>query len=332
MLLLRFLSLLLIATLSLGDTLAVTSQDRADEIETARRAYWEGRFEAAIGDLEPLLETLKDPKLLRDATFLLGLNYLALGDQSKGEDYFTEAVIFDPGFTPAEDLYSPDIINTFLTVRARAVGKVIVQSVPSGAIVHIEGRAVGKTPYTGTTSTGEHTVRVELQGYSGQVRKVRVVTGETQNLSFELGREAVDEPKTESDPNMPTEEFHKVKLLVQDGEKTEERDAILRLDGDHLVVLAKKGGYEMKKLSYRSVRAAEYSYSKHPRWKEGLGAAVAVGIFAAPIFFLKGKKHWLAVQTDNDYAIIRLDKKNYEVICLSFETHSGVRVEHVGEK
>jgi hypothetical protein len=328
----RSVSLLLISLLAFGDCLAYAHQAEIDEIETARRAYWEGRFESAIADLEPLLGTLKDPRSLRDAAFLLGLNYLALGNQSKGEDYFTETVIFDPDFAPSKDIYPPDIIETYRAVRARATGNVIIQSTPSGATVHMGGRQVGTTPYRGSALTGEHTVRVERQGYSGQARKVRVVAGETQSVHFELGREEVAEPIARPDPNMPTEEFHKVKLLVQDGEKTKERDVVLRLEGRDLVVLAKKGGYEMKRLPYREVQSAEYSYSKHPRWKEGLGAAVAVGIFAAPVFFLKGKKHWLTVQTDDDYAVLRLDKKNYEVICLSFEAHSGIRVESIGEK
>jgi hypothetical protein len=328
----RLVSLILVTLLAFGDCLAFAHQAEVDDIDKARQAYWEGRFESAIADLEPLLGKLKDPRSLRDAAFLLGLNYLALGNQSKGEDYFTETVIFDPDFTPSKDIYPPDIIETYRAVRARAMGNIIVQSTPSGATVHMGGHSVGTTPYRGSTTTGEHTVRVELQGYSGQARKVRVVAGETQNLHFELGREVVAEPIAQPDPDMPTEEFHKVKLLVQDGEKTKERDAVLRLEGRELVVLAKKGGYEMKRLRYRELKSAEYSYSKHPRWKEGLGAAVAVGIFAAPVFFLKGKKHWLTVQTENDYAVIRLDKKNYEVVCLSFEAHSGIRVEPIGEK
>jgi hypothetical protein len=328
----RFFSIFLVIAMSLGQTLAPAGQARVSEIESARRAYWEGRFEAAIAELEPLLGQLKAPKSLRDAAFLLGLNYLALGQQSKGEDYFTEAIIFDPGFTPSEDIYPPDIIETYGRVRARATGKVLIQSIPSRATVHMGGRAVGTTPYMGTSVTGEHTVRVELEGYSGQAQKVRVTAGETQNIHFELGREVPAAPTVRADPSLPVEEFDKIKLLVQDGEKTKERDATLRLEGDSLVVLAKKGRYEMKRLPYHGVRAAEYSYSKHPRWKEGLGAAVAVGIFAAPVFFLKGKKHWLTVQTETDYAVIRLDKRNYEVICLSFEAHSGVRVEPIGEK
>lgn len=315
-----------------GDGLALAPQAQFDAIESAKRAYWEGRFEAAIAELEPLLGKLKDPNSLRDAAFLLGLNYFALGQTSKGEDYFTEAVIFDPTFTPSEETYPPDIIKIYRTVRARAIGNVIIQSTPTGATVHMGGRAVGETPYRGTTTTGEHTVRVELPGYSGQARKVRVTAGETSNLHFELGRVRPAEPTVRADPSLPVETFDRLKLLVQDGEKTKERDATLRLEAESLVVLAKKGGYEMKRLPYREVRAAEYSYSKHPRWKEGLGAAVAVGVFAAPVFFLKGKKHWLTLQTENDYAVIRLDKRNYEVVCLSFEAHSGVRVDPIGEK
>lgn len=128
----------------------------------------------------------------------------------------------------------------------------------------------------------------------------------------------------------PPERFENIKLLVNEGDEAEETDAVLFLEEDRLVVLS-EDEVPLKVIPYESVRSAEYSHSKHPRWKAGLGAAIAVGIFALPIFFLKGKKHWLTVQSEDDFAILRLDKRNYKLIQLTFEARSGLPVETVEE-
>jgi hypothetical protein len=128
------------------------------------------------------------------------------------------------------------------------------------------------------------------------------------------------------------DQFHKVKLMVNTGDKPAETDAIIRLEKDQLVIRSKAGGADLKKFAYNSIKSAEYSYSKSPRWKSGIGAAVAVGVFALPLFFMKGKKHWLTVQTEGDYALLRLDKGNYKIILPAFEARSGVKVETVAEE
>lgn len=128
------------------------------------------------------------------------------------------------------------------------------------------------------------------------------------------------------------DQFHKVKLMVNTGDKPAETDVTLFLEPDRLVVRSKAGGAELKSFPYSAVKAAEYSYSKSPRWKSGVGAAVAVGIFALPIFFMKGKKHWLTIHAENDYALLRLDKGNYKIILPAFEARTGVKVETVAEE
>jgi hypothetical protein len=126
------------------------------------------------------------------------------------------------------------------------------------------------------------------------------------------------------------DQFHKVKMIVNTGEKGEEQDVILRFDPDAMVVFS-RSGTELKVFAYEDIQAADYSYSKSPRWKTGIGMAVAVGIFALPIFFMKGKKHWLTVRTDKDFALLRLDKENYKLIIPTFEARSGKKVELVAE-
>jgi hypothetical protein len=127
------------------------------------------------------------------------------------------------------------------------------------------------------------------------------------------------------------ESFDNIGMLVPDGKKTKEENVRLKLESDRIVVEERKGGTVKKEFKYADIKSAEYSYSKHPRWKAGAGVAIAVGIFALPLFFMKGKKHWLTVKTETDYAVLRLDKNNYKVILPSFETKSGKKVETITE-
>ena len=125
--------------------------------------------------------------------------------------------------------------------------------------------------------------------------------------------------------------FRNVKLMVNTGEKAEEQDAVLHFGDDALTVYG-KGGAILKTFKYADIKGGEYSYSKSPRWKSGIGAAIAVGVFAIPVFFMKGKKHWLTIAAEKDFAVLRLDKKNYKLILPAFEARTGKTVEAVAEE
>ena len=70
----------------------------------------------------------------------------------------------------------------------------------------------------------------------------------------------------------------------------------LVLSDTSVQVQAIRGSELFKELERGDIKAATYSKSKHPRWKSGVGFAVAIGIFALPIFFMKAKHHWLTLQ------------------------------------
>jgi hypothetical protein len=125
--------------------------------------------------------------------------------------------------------------------------------------------------------------------------------------------------------------FTNVKLMVNTGDKAEEQDAVLRFEDEALIIYG-RGGTTLKTFAYADIKGAEYSYSKSPRWKSGIGVAVAVGIFALPVFFMKGKKHWLTIAAEKDFAVLRLDKRNYKLVLPTFEARTGRRVEAVSEE
>ena len=126
--------------------------------------------------------------------------------------------------------------------------------------------------------------------------------------------------------------FGNVDLLVPKGDKSDEKSVRLLFDGDTLVIDADKGEKIYKSFPYSSIKSAEYSYSSQPRWKTAIGATILLGVFALPLFFMKGKKHWLTIKTANDFAILHLDKNNYKIILPTFETSTGKKVETVADE
>lgn len=155
----------------------------------------------------------------------------------------------------------------------------------------------------------------------------------------------------ESSPK-PTEVFENVELLTLNGKKLEKLPVRLRLEGKTLILESKKTGEELKKLDYHRVKSLEYSYSKHPRWKSGAGAAAGVTGAAAVISPLllvaavpwmaipagvmvarsKSKRHWLTIKTGDDYAVLKLDKDIRKLLLPAIETRTGLIVEDIGEK
>lgn len=135
--------------------------------------------------------------------------------------------------------------------------------------------------------------------------------------------------------------FKKVDLYVQEGGETEDYDVRLIFDpiSRDLRVTAedRPESNTFASIPYDAITSMTYSNTESPRWKSGAGAAVAVGVFALPIFFLKGKKHWLTVTFEGvpsnpeGALVLKLDKNNFEQIIATVEAQAGVEVERVVE-
>jgi len=135
--------------------------------------------------------------------------------------------------------------------------------------------------------------------------------------------------------------FDKVEMLSIRGDKADKVSVRLRLEADSLILESRKTGTVLKNFKYSDIKSAEYSYSKHPRWKAGVGTA-AGSLLAGPLFILalpiaiplafsKSKRHWLTITGEQDYVVLKLDKNNRKVILPAFEVHSHIKVEALGE-
>ena len=133
------------------------------------------------------------------------------------------------------------------------------------------------------------------------------------------------------------EVFDKVELLVPNGDKINEKSVRLRFLENELQIEAVADEKIYKTFKYSEIKDAEYSYSKNPRWKTGLGLGAASLLFppllfiAIPIGFTKHRRHWLTVKTEGDYAVLKLSKKNRKLILPAFESKTGLTVKGEGE-
>ncbi|NNE65868.1 MAG: hypothetical protein HKN33_04820 [Pyrinomonadaceae bacterium] len=129
--------------------------------------------------------------------------------------------------------------------------------------------------------------------------------------------------------------FKKVRIMQNVGKKFKEKKADLTFREKFLVISVKKGvDVEM---AYDDIVSAEYSYSKNPRWKTGLGLGAASVVFppllliAIPLGFTKHRRHWLTIRTNDKFAVLKLSKDNRKLVLPTLETRSGVTVTAVGE-
>jgi hypothetical protein len=79
-----------------------------------------------------------------------------------------------------------------------------------------------------------------------------------------------------------------------------------------------------------AIRSLHYERTSRPRYAEGL-------LIAWPLLFTKSKKHYLTIQyTDaggeGHFAILHLDKSNYQQILAATEAQTGLKVDREEEK
>lgn len=65
-------------------------------------------------------------------------------------------------------------------------GRVVVEGDPEGATVSVDGRRVGRLPYEGELTTGEHELRVSERGYFDELVTVNISGGATERVSVDL--------------------------------------------------------------------------------------------------------------------------------------------------
>lgn len=129
---------------------------------------------------------------------------------------------------------------------------------------------------------------------------------------------------------------YNIELVVQDGKESKETDAVLRMNEDSFQIIIEKPKFKSheKSFAFKDIKAADYSFSKKPMLSGGgaVATALLVGfIFALPFLFIKKKNHWLTVQGEKEFAVMKLGGSNYRAIVADMKTH-GLDVKEVQEE
>ncbi|NNE66431.1 MAG: hypothetical protein HKN33_07675 [Pyrinomonadaceae bacterium] len=126
-----------------------------------------------------------------------------------------------------------------------------------------------------------------------------------------------------------------VELVVPSGKKTKETDSVLSFGDSEMSVTPDKQKFknDAKTFAFEDIESAEYSYAKKPMLSGGgaIATALVAGLFVLPFLFMKKKKHWITVQTETEFAVIKMKKSNYRSILAEFKTN-GVEVVEIKEE
>ena len=128
---------------------------------------------------------------------------------------------------------------------------------------------------------------------------------------------------------------YEVELVVSQGKKSLETDAVLAIGDKSFTVVPDKADFKAssKEFAYADIKSADYSFAKKPMLSGGgaVATAILLGLFVLPFLFMKKKKHWMTVQTEKEFAVIKLGDNNHRQIVAEFETH-GVKVNTIDEE
>jgi serine/threonine-protein kinase len=136
---------------------------------------------------------------------------------------------------------------------------------------------------------------------------------------------APEPPAAPSAADAPAENFGDVRTVVWEGSKSREVDGLLSLEPGNLIVRSKSTGAVLRTVPYGSIAAATYARARRPRGQNIQGASnVPDDVGGSGLF--GGARHWLTLQTSNDYVIIRLEDRNVIPVLNGLEARTGSKI------
>ena len=135
----------------------------------------------------------------------------------------------------------------------------------------------------------------------------------------------------------PSDVYSNIELIEPRGDTMRERDVRVEFGETSMRIVATSGGAVLKEWAYDKIESAEYSYTKKPRWKTGLGLGAASIAFpllllvAIPIGFTKHRRHWVTIRTGDDFAVLKVGKGIRKIFIPAFETRTSVPIKALGD-
>lgn len=118
-----------------------------------------------------------------------GIIKLRDGHVSSAESLFSRSRALRPGFVPDPALFPPQVLTVWGSLSSRLLpeAELLVQSLPSGAVVFVDGVSKGRTPVRiNPGKTGPVNIRVSHPGYKDEEKIGQWLPGDADTLDFNL--------------------------------------------------------------------------------------------------------------------------------------------------
>ncbi len=229
-----------------------------------------------------------------------------------------------PGGTPpATDTQStstPPVASPDQT----AAGSPAVTSLPSPSVVP-NGPAIPQPPGTTPTATGPSAAAV-APGATPVPKNAGARAGATPTPTptpATPAAAAVATAPAGAPANDPPATFPSVKIYVVSGKRATDRDVLLNFSGGQVMVMPKSGGEAIAAVPYKKILKATYTAARDPKWDTSLPGppeGLDVGTF------MRTTRHWLVLQGNDHFVVLRLEDSNFRQILETFEARTDLKV------
>lgn len=183
------------ATASNGDSRAL--------LEQARARFGKGE----LGKTRELLKragvSTKDGQLLGQIHLLAGLAWASENRSQRAKAAFRRALGHNPSLELDAKRYKPAFVTLFEQVRRATVGKLEVDANGATSTLMIDGREVGKTPYSGFLLSGLHQLVLVSSSGTQQRSSVTIEAGKITRLLLQAGPTSMVAAKPRKTPAEP---------------------------------------------------------------------------------------------------------------------------------
>jgi hypothetical protein len=133
------------------------------KLEQGQKLFASGDFEGALKALDAAAQESRDDAVLEKVHLLRAQCFAARQDFVRAEEAFAHALEANPEALLDPARVDPTVVKLLDSVRTRLTGTLVVESLPPGAAVTLDGKAVGVTPLAQPVSVGRHRLEVHWE-------------------------------------------------------------------------------------------------------------------------------------------------------------------------
>ena len=167
----------------LGEPEAVAKARAQLLFEKGVTAYREGRFYDAVDIFLETNRLYPDPKL----SYNVGKSFEGMGNQPGALRYYREYLRRLPDAPDAREVEG-HVHQLEQGMSQKGLQQLTVLSSPDGALIKLDGQAVGVTPWTGESFAGKHRYVLEAAGYQRSEGVIELDPHHASDFTFELSK------------------------------------------------------------------------------------------------------------------------------------------------